>query len=720
MAVSLYDESWYRVAALRPRLRSHAQVHRHLYRGAVWYVLQHHGSGQFHRFTPVANAVIGLMDGQRTMQQIWELACERLGDEVPSQSELIKLLAELHRADVLQADVPIDMREQHSRRKAHARRRLKQYIGNPMSLRFPLCDPDRVLTTMVAALRPLLGAAGALLWGATVLAALVLLALNWRAFSDGMLDRVFSVENLLMAGLLFPLVKAAHELGHGLAVKARGGEVHEMGVMLLLFVPIPYVDASAASAVADKRWRMLVGAAGMLTELFIAALAMIAWAFLDAGIARAVVYNIILIAGVSTLVFNGNPLLRYDGYYILSDYLEIPNLGQRANAYLGYLVKRYGFHLADVQSPVVAPGERAWFIGYALASFAYRMVIMVAIALMVAGKFFLFGVAMALWYVYSSLLLPLGKMVDYLARNPALGRRRRRAWTVSAATVALAALALFWLPAPQYTRAEGVVWAPEEAQLRASAAGELRRVVATPGQRVRKGELLIESDDAELLARVAVQQAELQALEARAAATLNNPVQADIVQQQIAHAGVALELARQHLAESRVRSPADGVFVMPAARDAPGRYVERGELLGYVLGDAAGTVRVAIAQADADLVRQGARRIGLRVVGEVGTVVEGRVLREVPAATDRLPSMTLSLQGGGAIGLDPGQRSDGADGQTPLTLQTLFVMDVALPPAYRVGELGRRVYVRFEHAPSPLGRQWYRAARRLFLRKFNV
>jgi len=717
MAASLFDESWYRVAALRPRLRSHAQIHRHHYRGALWYVLQHHGSGQFHRFTPVANAIIGLMDGERTVQEIWDLAGQRLGDDIPSQSEVIKLLAELHRADVLQADVPTDMREQHTRRTQLARRKLKQYIGNPMSLRFPLFDPDRMLTAMMAFMRPLFGPAGAALWCLTVLAALVLLATHWQAFSHGMADRVFSVENLLLAGVLFPLIKAAHELGHGLAVKARGGEVHEMGVMLLLFVPIPYVDASAASSVADKRWRMLVGAAGMLTELFIAAVAMILWTLLDPGVPRAVVYNIILITGVTTLLFNGNPLLRYDGYYILSDYLEIPNLGQRANDYVGYLVKRYAFRLPDVPSPVVARGERGWFVFYAVASFAYRMAISVAIALMVAGKFFLFGVGMALWYLYGTLLQPLFKMGDYLVRSPALGKRRRRALGATVLTVALALAALFWLPAPQYTRAEGVVWAPEEAQLRAQVAGELLRVVATPGQHVKQGQLLIESDNAELKARVAVQQAELQALEARAAAILNNPAQANIVQQQIVHARAALALAEQHLGESALRSPGDGIFIMPEARDAPGRYVERGALLGYVIGDGPGTVRVVVAQDDADLVRQGSRRIDLRIAGDVGTVIPARVLRDVPAATNRLPSMTLSLQGGGGIGLDPNAQGKDEDAAT---LQTLFVMDVALPPDVRVAELGQRVYLRFEHAPAPLGQQWYRSARRLFARKFNV
>lgn len=722
MTLSLYSDSWYRVAPLKPRLRTHAQIHRHVYRGGVWYVLQDHASGRFHRFTPVANVVIGLMDGERSMQQIWDLACTRLGDQVPAQSELIKLLSDLHRADVLQGDTAVDFREQQERRSRNLKMKLKQYIGNPMSLRFPLFDPDRLLQRLMPFVRPCFGWLGALAWCATVLAALVLAAMHWRSFSDGMLDRVFSLENLLLVWILFPLVKGLHELGHGLAVKARGGEVHEMGIMLLLLMPIPYVDASAASAFPDKRWRMLVGGAGILTEVFIAAVAMILWVNLAPGTERAIAYNLILITGVSTLVFNGNPFLRYDGYYILSDYLEIPNLGQRSNDYLGYLLNRYVFAVKGVASPVSAPGERPWFVFYGIASFLYRMFLMATIILLVAGKFFVVGTVIAAWYLFNMLVQPLLKKLGYLFNSPALRRRRVRAAAIAASVVLGVLLALFCLPVAQYTRAEGVVWAPEEAQVRAGVDSFVRHVAARPGQRVAKGELLVQCEDPELVARAAVMAAELQGLEARYdAAAVGNQVQAAILQQQIAHAKVGLELARKRVADIEVRSPGPGVFVMANADDMAGRHVQRGEVLGYVLGDAASTVRVVVAQADADLVRQGARSVQVRAVGDVGTVVSARVLREVPAATDQLPSMTLSFEGGGRIGLDPQQDpQQDPHGRTLKAVETLFVMDLALAPGSRLHQIGRRIYVRFEHAPSPLGVQWYRAGRRLFSRIFHV
>lgn len=716
MSESLFSESWYRVATVRPRLRNHAQIHRHVYRGGIWYVLQDHASGRFHRFSPVANLVIGLMDGRRSMQEIWDIACAQLGDDAPSQGEVIKLMSDLHRADVLQSDAPPDIREQHDRRGKHLRMKIRQYIGNPMSLRFPLVDPDRILQRMMPWVRPLFGWLGLAVWSFTVLAAIILAAMHWSEFSDGMADRVFSVENLLLIWVLFPLVKILHELGHAFAAKARGGEVHEMGVMLLLLMPVPYVDASAASAFANKRWRMLVGAAGILVELFIAAIAMIAWCNLEAGVERAICYNIILITGISTLLFNGNPFLRYDGYYILADYLDLPNLGQRANEYIGYLINRYLFAVKDVQTPVVAHGERRWFVFYSVASFLYRLFMMLAIVLMVASKFFIFGILMALWSVFNMLIQPLLKMFNYLLSNPKLRLRRTRAIAMTAAATVLVALLVFALPLPSFTRSEGVVWAPDEAQVRASVDGFVTQVLARPGQKVVAGDVLIRCEDPELVARSAVLAADLAGLEARyAAAAFTNRVQAEILEQQVAHAKVALDLARQRLAQLDMRSQGNGVVIIPDAQNMPGRFVQRGDLLAYVSNNAQTTVRVVIPQADADQVRRGLRKVSVRLAERPAEVIAARVVREVPGATDQLPSMTLSFQGGGKIGLDPGNKS----GELR-TLQKLFVLDLALPAETHSDKIGSRVYVRFEHPPETLGEQWYRTLRRLFLKKFNA
>jgi len=712
---SLFSDSWYRVALLKPRLRSHAQIHRHVYRGAVWYVMQNHSTGKFHRFTPAANVIIGLLNGGRTIQEIWDIACVRLGDAVPSQEEVIKLMSDLHAADALQGDSTPDPQELEQRRIKHRRSRIKQYIGNPLSIRFPLVDPDRLLDRAMPVLRPLFGWPGAVLWLAVVTSALVLVGMHWKELSSDVVDRVFTVENLLLVWLVFPIIKLVHELGHAVAIKAGGGEVHEMGIMLLVLIPIPYVDASSATAFRDKRSRMLVGAAGMLVEIFLAALAVFVWINLEPGLPRAIAYDVMLIAGITTVLFNANPLLRFDGYYILADWIESPNLGQRANDYLGYLIRYYLFGIQSEASPAQTPSERGWLAGYAVLSFCYRMVMMVSIAVIVATQFFFLGVLLAIWAVASMLVIPLVKKLHFLFYSPRIYGKRARALLVTGAMVAVVVAIVGWLPAPSSTRAEGVIWAPEHAHVRASVDGIVRRVLVKPDESVTAGQPLIECHDPELEARSRVLQAQLAELEARhQLARTGNRVQAALIEEQREHVRAALAQARRRQQELTIRAPSTGVVVIQDPNNLQGRQVQRGELIAHVLDRSAKTVRVVVSEAEGGQVVPRTRRVEIRPAERVREAFDARIAREVPAATDELPSIALSLQGGGRIGLDPRQGGDGR------ALEKLFILDLELPDGVQTNYLGGRIHVRFEHVPEPLAAQWYRLARRAFLKQFNV
>jgi putative peptide zinc metalloprotease protein len=236
-------------------------------------VIQDHVSGRYHRFTPSAHYYISMMDGNQTIQQLWEQCIEHLGDDAPSQDEIIQMLGQLHAADVLLTDATLDAGDLMRRNVLHRRMSLKQRFMNPMALRFPLFDPEKFLNRTIRYLGPLMGWSGLLLWILVVVSAIVLIGQHWSELTENIVDRILAPQNLLVLWLVYPVVKAFHELGHAYAVKKWGGEVHEIGIMLLVFMPIPYVDASAASAFRDKRKRMLVGAAGILVELFLAAIA---------------------------------------------------------------------------------------------------------------------------------------------------------------------------------------------------------------------------------------------------------------------------------------------------------------------------------------------------------------------------------------------------------------------------------------------------------------
>jgi len=712
----LQSSLWYRIAALKPRLLARARLHRHRYRGELWYLLQDPASGRVHRFTPAARLVLTAMDGQRTIDEIWRLAQRELGEDAPTQDEVLQLLGQLHSADLLQTDVTPDALELFERGRKQTQAKSRRSWANPMAVRIPLVDPGAFLDRHVALWQAIWGRAGALVWLVAVLPALGLLPAHWPELTNNLSDRVLQADNLLLLVVVFPLVKALHELGHATATRASGGEVHDMGVMLLVLMPVPYVDASAASVLRSRWSRALVGAAGMVVELFIAALAFYLWLAVEPGPVRAICFNVMLVAGVSTLIFNGNPLLRYDAYYILADLVEVPNLARQASRYWGYLAERWLLRVHDAVSPATSLSERLWFGFYGLASTAYRVFVTVAIALFIGGKFFVVGVLLALWSVVMMLGLPVFRALHQFNERPALRERRSAALGIGAAALVAFGLVVLTVPVAYRSQAEGVLWLPEQAIVRAGANGFITRVETPPESPVQPGQLLVRSRDPGLEAQIRLAEARVAEQEAIfLQAFVDDRPRAEIVARQLALEREALGAARSRATGLLAQAPSRGVFRMPQAADAPGRYHHKGEMLGYVLEDAMPIVRVVVEQSEADAVVAQTESVALRLADDVPRVLAGRIARAVPAAADEAPSGALLAAGGGRLAADP------RDPQGRKTLDRIFVIDVELtetlrrPPAY-----GQRVHVRFDHRPQPLAVQWYAGLRRLFLSHFTV
>jgi putative peptide zinc metalloprotease protein len=715
MSESLYSPSWYRVAPLKPRLRSHIQIHRHYYRGERWYVMQDHASGRFQRFTPAAYQLIGLMDGQRTVDEIWQASRSHLGEDAPTQEEVVRLLSQLHAVNALQGDVQPDPVELAKRSEKQRFGWWKQTMRSPLFMRFPVMDPERFLSRFRWLARPFFSWPGLLLWLAVVVPALFQVGVHWTELTENIADRILAPQNLFILWLTFPFLKAFHEFGHAFAVKTKGGEVHEMGIMLLVFTPIPYVDASAASAFRKRRERILVGAAGMLVEFFLAALAFYVWLNVQPGPLRAVAFNAMVIAGVSSVLFNGNPLLRYDAYYILVDLLEIPNLGTRGTRYVFYLLQRYLLGIGDAEPPLSNPGERAWFVVYTIAAFCYRMTIYAAIVLFVAGKFFFIGVMFAAWAALNMLVLPVFKGLRFLFTSPRLNRKRLRAIIVSGAVAAGAAAVIMFVPVSLGTITQGVIWIPESSFVRAGTDGFVERIDAIPGLPVQLSDPLITCSDPLLPAQINILKSRLQELKATYSSRfVSDRVAANITLDEIEQVRAQLADTQSRVDDLTIRSNGDGVFVVPSPRNLPGRFVRRGELLGYVLDPSSIIARVVVDQSDVDFVRLRTRSVTVRLPDNFSQKLPAMILRKVPAATDQLPSRTLSLEGGGSIAIDP------RDARGIKAYQKIFLFDVVLLEPVDNYTVGGRVHVRFDHGREPLYRRWQRAVRELFLKRFNV
>jgi putative peptide zinc metalloprotease protein len=660
--------------------------------------------------------IVGGMDGTRTVDQLWHEAAFRLGQEAPSQDELIQLLAQLHSADLLQTEVTPDSVELLERAAKVDRARWMGNILNPLAVRLRFWHPDRFLERTLPLVNWLVGWRGGALWMIVVLPAIVLCAQHWQELSENASDRILATDNILIMTLSFLALKTLHELGHGYAVKAFGGVVHEIGIMFLVFAPMPYVDASAASEFRSKWQRALVGAAGMIVEIFIAALALYVWLVVEQGLVRAFAYNVMVVAGVSTVLFNGNPLLRYDGYYILSDLLEIPNLAQRATRYWGHLVYSYAFRTEGLPEFVATPGERIWLFLYAPASFLYRIFVILAIALFIASEYLAVGVAIALWGLFTGIVLPTGKALWQVFSSPRLQHNRTRAVMMTCSLIVCASIALVWIPAPLYTTTEGVVWLPESANVRAGTDGFVRRLLVEPGRVVSLGEALIESEEPTLNAELEYLRAGVAELESRLTSErFTDRVKFEITTIELDNARAALT-TKTKLAERLIaRSGGEGTFAVIRPQDLPGRFVREGQQIGYVLPPGSRIVRATIRQDDIDLVRDRLRSTTVKLTERLDETVPARIIREVPAGREDLPSKALGGTGGGALPVDP------RDQQGTKTLQRVFQVDIELPVNIAsAAAFGSRAYVRFDYHWEPIGRQIWRRARQLVLSRLQA
>ena len=711
----LLSSHWFKVAQLRPHVHRHVQFHRHVYRGEVWHVVEDRIAGKHHRFNAAAFRFISLLDGKKTLAHVWDILSARLRDDSPTQDEILGLLGQLNAADLLAAGVTPDLSEIVERKRKQQRQRWFSRFSNPMSLRFPLWDPDRFITAVLQATRWIPPGALVFAWLLLVLPSLLLAPQHWPDLTRNFAERMLAFDNLWVMLLAFPLLKGTHELAHGLAVKAHGGEVHETGIMFLVFYPVPYVDASNASAFVQKRQRMLVGASGMLAEIAVASVAFLIWLALEPGFARSLAYNFVVLGSVTTVLFNINPLLRFDGYYMLADAIEVPNLGQRSNQYWQYLATRYVFGVATAKPPPSSPSERRWFLGYAPLAFVYRLSITFGLAWFVAQQYALFGVLMAVWGLVSGLVWPIVKGFKALLTAGHFVERRSRVMSVLFGTSVVTLVVLFVVPVPHHTRMQGVVSLPDRALLHARADGFIVDVDARPSETVKAGEPVMTLMNVELWTQARQQAARLEEVEIKlASAWAVRPAEAERLADEVARERAALQRLQIEMEGLRVRAESHGKLLIEQPRDLPGVFVKKGQTLGYVLGSHNPIVRVVVRQDQVDDVLHDTHAVAVRLPQHFGHEITGVLSRSIPKASRDLPGAALGQTGGGNILLDP------HDDKGQLALDSWFEFEIELPAGRDVSVVGSRAFVSFEHKPAPVGVRAWKLVRRLFLARLHV
>jgi putative peptide zinc metalloprotease protein len=490
-----------------------------------------------------------------------------------------------------------------------------------------------------------------------------------------------------------------------------------MGVMLMIFTPVPYMDATSSWGFRSRWQRILVGAAGMIVELFVAALATFVWAKTGPGTVHSLAYNMMFVASVSTIVFNINPLLRFDGYYMLSDLLEIPNLSQRANQQLKYLAERYLFGLKKAEPPTSSRKEAAWLVVYGITSGIYRIIVFGGILLVVADRFLLIGILMAFVCAVAWVFVPLGKLIHYLASSPRLERQRPRAVAVTIGLAAAILGSLQFVPFPSHFRAPGVLQARQRTQVVNETGGYLAELLAKPGSRVTRGQPLLQLRNAELDLDLAHTRARAEEVQARLLMAMKGDIASlkpltsrfDSITNQLRK----LEADRAALV---LRARHDGIWVAPGIEDFVGRWLTRGTPLGLLVDPVSFEFTATVQQEDVDALF--ARKIPgaeVRLFGQAGNVLPVQGWKVIPAEQRVLPSLALGWRGGGEVPVSPD------DPQGRRAAEPFFEVQAQVQQVDEIAFLhGRAGKIRFDLQPEPLLPRWMRRLMQLLQKRYQI
>jgi putative peptide zinc metalloprotease protein len=722
MAESIFSDQWYKLSGLHPFLRPTVLVERQWVRGELWYLLTPNTGSATYRLNKTAYSFIGRCNGKKTIQGIWDDLLAAEPEATLTQHEVIELLITVQAKGFVEFEKTADARQLLEEIATERRRETRQKL-NPLAFKVKLGNPQRWLSKFDWLAPIIFSSVGMCLFAIVLAVGLFNLIEEYQALEQYAAQWLATPRLILIVWLVYPFIKLVHETAHALAVLRWGGRVQEVGVSLMLLFPVPYVDASDASRFARPYQRALVGAAGIFAELTLAVLGLLLWRFSQPGWVHDIGFVVAFTGGVSTLLFNGNPLIKMDAYFVLTDVVQMPNLAQRSQTFFKHFVQKFLLGMNGLKTSANRPGEWIWLAAYSPVAWLYRVMISIWMVMWVGEFSPTAGYAMALFGVFTLLLLPLIKSVWYLKKDLPAGagsgywQTQTRALVLFALVVGLIGFA----PLPERRVITGVVWMPDKAQIKTLSEGFVEKVLTTNGQVLAAGDGAVQLSDPTAIAQLQKLRAKQEGLQAAVTQTMMTDL-AKSRQYQLE----LEQLHRQMLVESEkladlvARVEAAGKVYVKDANDIQGKFFKRGEIIGHIMAaadapaDLRPIVRVAVEQDDVALLKGRVRSVELQLAGDAKNSYQSTLLRDTPAALGKLPSAALGDKGGGGLTTDP-QDKDGLK-----TARPTFAFDVALPQlaARSNSFVGQKAFVRFDLGSSPLASQWLRRAQQTMLLKF--
>lgn len=689
-----------RLANVRVGVREDLEITRHVFRGRPAYVVRDPVTFQSHRLDPADYDALVRLHADAPLSQHFDEHVNAKRFEADQAEEFYQFVFSLHRLGFLALPMA-DEKGLYRRNQQREESRRRSWWMSLISLRVPLVNPDRFLNATLPWMRWLFSPAFVCIW---VLFMMMAGGIAWARAADlyEPVSGLLSTQSLPITWSVLILLKMWHELGHACACKHFGAHVPEIGANLIMLTPCAYVDASAAWGLPRKRERIIISLAGMYFESMLAGIAVLVWAFTPPGLANSVAYNVIFLASVVTVLFNVNPLMRYDGYYVLSDLLGIPNLSQRARQLLLNLAKRWLLGVAT--GPVADDRVSAVLLAiYGVAAGTFQTLLLFSIAALVATKFFLIGMTLGGAYIASSLGRKLLALWRYALRSDETTAVRPRAVMIAAAAVLVPVALLLFAPAQFAVVTPARVYAGEEVVVRPTVPGFLENLASEPF--VDRGDELARLSNPELVQSLTQVQLAVEAAETRIAALeFSDPGSARVEQASLAALRAERDLRAREVEELTIRAPFSGRLAVAPHTEESGRYVTTGApLVTLVRGQS--QVRALLSELEyTDAQVKPGTPVEFRPADNPERTLSGIVTRVSPTGSRTIEIASLTHKSGGDIAVDPlsGQAQQ-AYFEVVITLTT----DAGRPPPHGVS--GR---VRFPTRGDTLGLSAYRALRR--------
>ena len=495
--------------SLTLRMRPDLSARRHRYNGVEYWVVKEPVGLNYFRFHEEEFAILCMLDGQSSLEDIKERFETEFTPQKITFQDLQQFVGMLHRSGLVISEATGQGRQLRRRRDEKKRKETFGKFTNVFALRFRGFDPERILNWMHPYAGWIFSPAAIIVAMLFALSAASLVVVEFDIFRSRLptFHEFFGPHNWIYLAIVMGTVKVLHEFGHGLSCKHYGGECHEIGVMLLVFTPCLYCNVSDSWMLPSKWKRAFIGAAGMYVEVIIASIATYIWWFSEHGLLNQLALSTMFICSVSTLLFNGNPLLRFDGYYILMDLLEIPNLRQKSTEVLKRFMSETCFGIEQPENPFLPQNRRFAFAMFTVASVIYRWVVVFGI-LYFLNKILepyglkIIGQLLGCVGFFGLVFQPISQLVKFFHIPGRMHKVKLHRVAATLAVVASIILAVIFVPLPFHVSCTFDI-APREAEsVFAGVPGQLEEVLVRPGDQVEQGAVLARMANVDLQLQV--------------------------------------------------------------------------------------------------------------------------------------------------------------------------------------------------------------------------